>query len=84
MIDAGNCRSYINKNVNRIRRMFKWGVSKQLIPVECYQSLASLEGLRRGKSRAVEKPPVKPVDITIVESTIKFCPQFVAARVVPF
>lgn len=33
MIDAGNSRGYINNNVNRIRRMFQWGVSNELVPV---------------------------------------------------
>ena len=32
MIRAGNCRSEINRRVGRIVRMFKWGVSEELVP----------------------------------------------------
>jgi hypothetical protein len=39
MIDTGNSRRYINQNIGRIKRMFRWGVSKELIPVEAYQRL---------------------------------------------
>ena len=39
MIEAGNSRRYINQNIGRIRRMFKWGVSKELVPVANYQAL---------------------------------------------
>ena len=31
MIDAGHSRGHINKNVDRIRRMFRWAASEELI-----------------------------------------------------
>jgi hypothetical protein len=34
MIDAVHARRYINDNIDRVRRMFKWGVSKGYDPVE--------------------------------------------------
>ena len=53
MISAGNCRSEINRRVGRIVRMFKWGVTEELIPPRLrgppYRS-----GLRKGRS-AVER-----------------------------
>ena len=78
MIECGNSRGYINKSINRVKRMFKWGVSKQLILIECYQSLLTVEGLRKGKCNVRETEPVLPVDIEIVESTIKFCRPVIA------
>src|SRR5262245_40501553 len=30
MIDAGRCRTLINKDVHRIRQMFRWAVAEQL------------------------------------------------------
>ena len=50
MIDAGNCRGYINKNVFRIRSVFKWAVGEELIPVTVYQALTAVAGLKRGRS----------------------------------
>ena len=33
MVEAELSRKYINGNVNRIRRAFKWAVSEELLPV---------------------------------------------------
>ena len=32
MIEAGRCRPVINKDVNRIKRMFRWAVEHELVP----------------------------------------------------
>jgi integrase len=61
MIDKGWCRAYINRQVNRIRRLFRWAVSEELVPADVYHGLQSVEGLRQGKSKAREKEPVRPV-----------------------
>ena len=58
MIRAGNCRSEINRRVGRIVRMFKWGVSEELVPPLVYEALRTVPGLRKGRSGAREKPPV--------------------------
>lgn len=47
IIAVGNSRGYINKTANRIRRMFKWGVAKELVPVQVYQALATVPGLKK-------------------------------------
>ena len=52
MIRAGNSRAYINQNIGRIKRMFRWGVSKQLVDVTVYQALKTLEGLKKGRTNA--------------------------------
>ncbi len=53
MIDEGNSRRYINGNIGRLKRMFKWAVFKELIPVTTYQSLATVPGLKQGKTLAI-------------------------------
>ncbi len=62
MIEAGHSRGYVNNNINRIRRMFRWAVSEELIAVTVYQSLAALPGLKKGKSAAVEHDSIMPVE----------------------
>ena len=42
MIDAGWCRTTINSAVGRIRRMFRWAASEELLPVTAYQALATV------------------------------------------
>eukprot|EP01047_Picozoa_sp_COSAG01_P004494 COSAG01_NODE_148_length_24037_cov_219.235859_12_plen_375_part_00 len=78
MIETGNSRGYINNNVNRIRRMFKWAVSNEIVPVHVYQALATVPGLKKGKTSAVEKPPVMPVDAAAVAATINWASPVVA------
>ena len=34
MIAKGNSRSYINFQIGRIKRAFRWGVARELVPVE--------------------------------------------------
>ena len=78
MIARGNARSYINNNVNRIRRMFKWGVAKQLVQADVYTALQALDGLKKEKSAAREPDPVLPVSNEVVDATLEHCPPMVA------
>lgn len=71
MIKVGNSRRYINQNIGRIKRMFRWGVAKQMLPVEIYQALMTVDGLRKGKTKARETAPIMPVDDAIIDATIK-------------
>lgn len=70
MVQAKITRTRINQHVGRIRRMFQWAVSNELIPVEIYTALMTLEGLKEGRSEAVESEPVCPVSLELVESTL--------------
>jgi len=70
LLRNGLARGVVNKRLSRIKRVFKWGVSEQLVPVATYQALATVEGLRRGRSEARETKPVKPVAMAFVEQTL--------------
>jgi integrase len=61
LIDRDLSRSHVNHQVNRIRRIFKWGVENELVPPDIVQSLQAVAGLKRGKSAARESSPVHPV-----------------------
>jgi hypothetical protein len=54
MINAGHSRKYLNDNVNRIKRMFKWAVENELVAPSVYQGLQAVAGLRRGRSADVD------------------------------
>jgi integrase len=70
MIDLGWCRSQINIRVGRVRRVFKWAASEQLVPVAVYQALATVTGLQKGRSEAVESELVGPVPDEHVRATL--------------
>jgi len=81
MIELGGSRGTINKQVSRIRRIFRWGASEQLLATETYQALATVDGLRLGRSNARETLPIRPVDDDIVEATQVKLPPVVADMV---
>ena len=61
MINRGTRRSHVNKNVGRVKRLFKWGTSEELVPASIYHALQSVTGLKRGRTEARESAPVRPV-----------------------
>jgi integrase len=81
MIDAGWARSTINRQVQRVQRMFRWGVENELVAASVYQALKAVNGLRKGRSTARETNPIGPVSDAVVETTIAVLPQVVADMV---
>ncbi len=56
-------RSFINKQIKRLRHLFKWGVSWELVPQTVADSLGSLESLTVGESDAPEGRPRRAVSL---------------------
>ena len=81
MIDSGLSRGVINHRVHRIKRCFRWLVSKQLIPPTVYEGLRTVDGLKRGRSLAKELPPVAPVDDAHVDAVLPFTSLQVATMI---
>jgi integrase len=61
MVEIGWTRVSINKNVDRVRRVFKWGESEEIVPRGVYETLRTVSGLRKGRTEARESEPVRPV-----------------------
>lgn len=74
-------RNMVNVSVGRIRRMFKWGASEQLIGESVWRGLATVDGLRQGKTKARETAPVLPVADEVVDATLLYLPPVVADMV---
>ena len=79
MIRAGLCRNVVNARVNRIRRIFKWGVSNQFVSTSVLQALQALEPLKRNRSQARESAPVEPAPEKRIKQVLKLLPRQVAA-----
>ena len=54
-------RRYINQQMQRIRQMFKWAASHEMLPSSIYETLATIEPLKRGRTKARENEAVGPV-----------------------
>ena len=74
-------RRYINQQIDRIKRIFKWAVSEELVPPSVYQGLSTVRGLQYGRTNARETEPVHPVDDSDVQPVLSFMTPIVAAMV---
>ena len=75
LVEAGHSRKYINKLVAIVPRLFKWAASEQLVPGRVYHDLRTVEGLRAGRTKAPEHPPVAPVSDHVVDATLTHLPR---------
>lgn len=81
MIEKGWSRRYVNGQVSRIKRMFRWAVAEERLGPAVYQALCSVEGLREGRTEAHEPPPVSSVADEVVDATLPFLNATVADMV---
>jgi len=79
MIDADLCRRSINSRVNRIRRMFRWGVENQMVLPLLLEGLRAVAPLRPGRTNARETKPVEPVPGHLVDGVLRVAPRQIAA-----
>jgi integrase len=61
MIQDGLCRNTVNARIRRIRTVFRWGCSEQLVPAAVLVGLECVQGLQAGRTAATETAPVEPV-----------------------
>ena len=80
-IDRGHARRTINNNVSRIVRMFRWATAEELLPPSVHQALSAVPGLKRGRTKAHEPPPIPPVAIDVVEKTMPHLSPVVRAMI---
>lgn len=81
MVQADLARSTINQNIGRIRRMFRWAASEELVPACVHQALSTVTGLSKGHTEARETAAVPPVSDDHVEAALRFMPSVVADMV---
>jgi integrase len=81
MIDKSWTRKSINRQINRVVRLFKWAVENELVSGSVLHALRAVGGLRPGRSGAKESLPVRPVDDKTVDATLPHLSSVVAAMV---
>lgn len=81
VLREGLSRTFINSQISRIKQMFRWAVGHDMLPPEVYDRLACVEGLRKGKSAARERKPVRSVAEAVVEATLPHVPPMIADMV---
>ncbi len=81
MIKSKLSRRVINFRVNRIRRVFKWGVENQLVAPGVLHALQAVAALRAGRTEARETGPVRPVPEESVNAILPFVTPQVRAMI---
>jgi integrase len=81
MIELDWSRNMINQRIGRIKRMFKWAVSRQTVSPVIYNGLMTVEGLKRGRSAARETPKRRPVKEEYVYAVLPYTTPVIAAMI---
>jgi integrase len=80
--DGPIVRSSVNKHVDRIRRIFRWAVSMELVPAGTWEALRAVPGLRRGQSPLTrESRRVLPAPVRSVAAVLGHVSPTVAALI---
>jgi integrase len=72
MIHKGWARTYINSQIDRIRRMFRWAAEDEWLPGSVHDNLAKVTSLRKGKCEAREAEKVRPVSDDVVDAILPY------------
>jgi integrase len=74
-------RKYINHQVSRVCRMFRWATGQEMLPAAVHHQLAAVEPLKRGRSEARETAAVKPVSLDRVDAIRPYVSRQVEAMI---
>ncbi len=61
MVGKDWCRQYVNKSVNRLRHVVRWGVENELVEPATLQKLEAVSPLLAGRTEAIDYPARQPV-----------------------
>lgn len=59
-VDRGHCRDQCNKLTRCVVLCWRWAAGEEMVGGPCWQSLAAVESLKKGRTTAPESPPVLP------------------------
>ena len=80
-VRSGLSRKVVNRQVLRVKQLFKWGGKQELVPATVYEGLRTVDGLRRGRTAARETDPVTPVPDEHVDAVRPFVSRQVWAMI---
>jgi integrase len=66
----GWCRTHTNRQVARLKQVFKWAVEQELVPGSVHYGLLAVSGLRKGRGQVRESKRVRPVPDADVDATL--------------
>ena len=70
LVRSGVCRTTVNRRLWCVKYMMAWALDEALIPATVKAELTQVKGVKRGRSAAPERPPVRPVDDASIAATV--------------
>ena len=71
LIRSGVSRRTVNGRLWRVKYMVEWALDEALIPAQVKAELTQVKGVKRGRTAAYDKPPVRPVDDATIAATLE-------------
>ncbi len=71
LVRSGVSRSTVNARLWRVKYMIGWALDEALIPATVKAELTQVKGVKRGRSAAPERAPVRPVDDATISATVE-------------
>ena len=81
MVEKGWARTYVNHQVGRVKRMFRWATEEELIPATVYHGLQAVAGLRKGLPGVPESKKVKAVRTRLIKKVLKHTQPVIRAMI---
>jgi site-specific recombinase XerD len=81
LIGEGLSISTVNNHISRIKHLFRWGVSEELVPVATREAIDSVSSEHQGRSEAKLRKIVEAVPDAVVEQTMDKLPEVIRAMV---
>lgn len=70
LIKRGLTRQGVNRRVERIVRIFRWGSENEIIDPATFHGLQAVQGLKRGRTAAPESSPVRAAPLADITAAV--------------
>jgi len=72
LVRSGVCRTTVNRRLWYCKHMLAWALDEALIPAVVKAELTQVRGIKRGRTAAPERQPVRPVDDATIAATLEY------------
>jgi integrase len=69
-VRSGISRTSVNKRLWRVKAMLAWALDEALITASVKAELTQVKAVKRGRTSAPERAPIRPVDDDTIEATL--------------
>lgn len=71
LVRSGVARTTVNRRLWCVKYMMEWALDEAIIPATVKAELTQVKGVKRGRSSAPERQPVRPVDDATIAATVE-------------